>query len=360
MKLEKDKPLSPLTTFRVGGSAKYFVEVSSERELQEALVFAHEKNVPVFILGGGSNIIIHDNGFSGVVIKNAIKGFEASVEKDAVSVTAGAGESWDSVVQRCVEKNWAGIENLSAVPGTVGAAPIQNIGCYGASFEEVADTVWAIEMATGKVREFSKEECQFEYRESFFKKAGVDAYCVTKVRMRLQKNGAANISYRDLTKYFAGRGKTPTISEVRQALIEIRTRKGMTILPGLPSYFSAGSFFKNPIVPQAEMEKIEKVAATRPDIMKRWTPWNWPQPDGRVKLSAAFLLEYTPFVKGYVRGGVGISPKHTLALINLGKADAAELVALGRDIQQNVQDLFGVLLEAEVRFVGFPEYPLLK
>jgi UDP-N-acetylmuramate dehydrogenase len=359
MMLEENKPLARLTTFKVGGAARYFATVSSESELQEVLEVAREKKLPVFVLGGGSNIIVHDSGFPGLVIKNEIKGFETSAGEDEVSVSAGAGEVWDSVVERCVANNWAGIENLSAVPGTVGAAPIQNIGCYGQSFEEVADTVRAVNLATGAPREFSKAECQFEYRESFFKKEGAEKYCVTQVRMKLRTDAVPNITYRDLAAYFAGK-KTPSLAEVRQVLIEIRSRKGMVILPGLPSFNSAGSFYKNPIVPQGMMKKVEEVAATRPEIMAKWTPWNWPQPDGRVKLSAAFLLEYTQFTKGYTRGTVGISPKHTLALINLGKATARDVTTLARDIQQNVLDLFGVLLEAEVRFVGFPEYPLLK
>lgn len=335
--------LAPLTTIGVGGRARYFVEVKSEDEVREALQFARGNGLPVFILGGGSNIVVSDDGFPGLVVRNDIKGFRGEIVGGKARARVGGGENWDEAVRRTVEAGWAGLENLSGIPGTVGAAPVQNIGAYGASVDRVLTEVRVIDMETLKETVLSRKECEFAYRESVFKRKP-GKFFITEVTFELVPGGEPDAaSYPDIQKYFADRAGKPTLSEMRLAIIEIRSRKGMVILPGHEAFRSVGSFFKNPVV---ERGAIERVNVSCPN------PWFWEQEDGKVKVSAACLVEQSGFAKGYKEGAVGISPKHPLSLINLGGASAREIAAFAKKIKTVVWDKFGIELEEEAQFVG--------
>lgn len=349
MIIQKNIPLAPLTTMKVGGPARYFAEVKSEDEVREALKFARGKNLPVFILGGGSNIVISDEGFPGLVIRNRIMGFESEAagglpaQAGEVRVRVGSGEDWDETVKRTVAAGWAGLQNLSGIPGTVGAVPVQNVGAYGASVDKVIVEVRAVSLEDGQPRIFSNPECRFRYRDSMFKSEEKGKFFITGVVFELAPGGGADVSaYPDLQKYFAGREDQPTLAEMRQAVIEIRSRKGMVILPGYEIFRSVGSFFKNPVVSRTEFEGMK---AGCPD------PWFWELPDGMVKVSAACLIEQSGFPKGYREGAVGISPKQPVALVNLGGATAKDVAAFARRIQDAVYGKFGASLVPEAEFV---------
>ncbi len=347
--IQKNVPLAPLTTIGVGGNAKYFIEVKSEDEAREALQFARGKDLPVFVLGGGSNIIVNDEGFPGLVIYNKIPGFESlpaqagEAAGGKVKIRVGAGEDWDETVRRTVEAGWAGLENLSGIPGTVGAAPVQNIGAYGASVDGVLTEVRGIDTETLKERTLNNKECEFAYRDSIFKRRP-GKFFITGATFELVPGGVADASaYPDVQLYFRDKLEPPTIAEMRRAIIEIRSRKGMVILPGYEKFQSAGSFFKNPVVAREAVERIEVSCSN---------PWFWEGKDGKAKISAACLIEQSGFPRGYADGKVGISPKQPLALINLGGASACEVAAFAEKIKAAVKDKFGIELEEETQFVG--------
>lgn len=348
MRIQENILLAPLTTFRIGGPAKYFVEIQNSAEAQQALRFARDGNLPVFILGGGSNILVSDAGFSGLVIRNNIRQLEVQNNGRRAVVRVGGGENWDEFVRWAVEMNLAGAENLAGIPGTVGAAPVQNIGAYGSEVGKIIASVSAIDIHSGLEREFAPAECAFGYRDSFFKSAAPGKFLITRVVFSLTPGGRPEVSsYPDLEKYFSGHSR-PTLTEIRRAVIEIRARKGMVILDGYETYSSAGSFFKNPVVTVKEFESLYR-------FFERDTSssWFWASGDGWVKISAARLIEASGFPRGHREGRVGISPKHSLAIINLGGATAAEVVNFVGKIKAAVEDKFGIRLEPEVQFVGF-------
>ncbi|MBX4186653.1 MAG: UDP-N-acetylmuramate dehydrogenase [Candidatus Doudnabacteria bacterium] len=339
MEIKARQPLSELTTFRIGGEASFFAEVQNDMELKEALGFAKSKNLKVFILGGGSNILISDHGFDGLVIRNQIKGLEIS---DDGFLTVGAGESWDRVVAETVAKNFAGIECLSGVPGTAGGAVVQNIGAYGQTIADSVVEVEAISIDSGEKKIFQKSECAFTYRNSIFKKIPSE-YVVTKLRLKLEANGKPNISYAHVQKHFSNK-PNPTLADLRDFIIKLRASKGYLIMPGFECYQTAGSYFKNPVVSREIFEKLKPTLGV-PELNRYWE-----MPNG-VKIAAAFLMQEAGFAKGYKAGSVGISPKHSLSLINLGNAQASDIQSLAEQIKQAVQEKFGVKLEEEILFV---------
>ncbi len=379
LEIKENVSLAPYTTYKVGGPARYFATVTLIDELTHALTWAKEKKQPVFILGGGSNTLISDEGWPGLALEIQLRGVRAKKidgsEKisDMVELSAAAGEAWDGLVRRAVTEGWTGIECLSGIPGSVGGALVQNIGAYGQTLQDVVVSCRCVEVATGQEHIFMQADCGFGYRDSRFKTRDAGKYLITEITLRLQggnstapKNAVlTKTPYKDhrfnLGKIFEGRTTPPTLSEVRDAILDIREKKGMVMLPGRFSLQSAGSIFKNPMVTKSEFEKIMHAADQDPEKKKKLMPWYWEQPDGRVKISAAFLLEYTPFSKGFVRGAVGVSPRHSLSLITLKPtAKAAELATLAQDMQQAVKDIFGLVLEPEIKLVGFSSYPLLK
>lgn len=337
--------LAPYTTLRIGGIARYFADIDHEEQLREALHFAQSHKLPTFVLGSGSNVLIADSGFAGVILHPVNKGIIFHKPKNgAALVTVAAGEDWDKFVQQCVARDLAGVECLSGIPGLVGATPIQNVGAYGQEVSETIVSVRAFDRQEDRVVEMTNEECHFSYRASLFNTTARDRYFVLAVTYKLQPHGAPTLHYADLQKYFAGHPQPPSLPEVREAVMAIRKHKGMVIVPNDPDCQSAGSFFKNPIVAP---EKLAQVEAAASEFVPRF-----PGANGQVKIPAAWLLEQAGFRKGYEQGRVGISSKHTLALINRSNATARELVALVGQIQQQVQTRFGISLVPEPVWVG--------
>jgi UDP-N-acetylmuramate dehydrogenase len=345
MNLQENVPLAPLTTFKVGGPARYFAEVKTRTEVSEAVDFAGSKGLPLFVLGGGSNLVISDAGWPGLVLRVAIGGIE---EQGNGVFEVGAGEEWDKFVASAVARNCAGVECLSGIPGSVGGTPVQNVGAYGQEVSETIDSVLALDLKDGQLHEFCNDACGFSYRASIFNTTERGRYIIVRVTYKLVPGGEPKIQYADLKKHFAGRSKTPPLADTRHAVRQIRAAKGMLITAGDEDCRSAGSFFKNPILSQRAYDDLVKLAAKK-DLQ---VP-SYPSSGSLVKVSAAWLVEQSGFSKGYRSGNVGLSRKHALAIVNLGEATAADVVALKEHIQERVKDIWGIGLHPEPVFVGF-------
>ncbi len=332
---QTDVPLAGLTTLGVGGPARLYAEVRDVASLKALLETA--KDLPVYFLGEGSNMLVADAGFDGLVVRYLEDSY--SVEGDLLTV--GAGMVWDRLVARTVAEGRAGLECLSGIPGLVGAAPMQNIGAYGQEVAEVLTAVRAVDRQTGEEVRFPKEECGFAYRTSHFKTDWRDRYVITAIELELKKGGAPLVKYADLRKRLP-QGATPSLQEVRALVLEIRASKSMVYNPADPNHRSAGSFFLNPIVPKALADAIQ--VADMPV---------YPAPAGQVKLSAAWLMERAGFPKGYVKGRAGLSTNHVLAVINRGGATAAEILELAAEVRARVHERFGVELHQEPNLLGF-------
>jgi UDP-N-acetylmuramate dehydrogenase len=349
MNIRENIPLAPLTTFRVGGPARHYVEARSSEEVLQAVNTARAHNWRLFILGGGSNLVVADTGFPGLVLRIAITGIDDRMEDGKRIFEVGAGEDWDKLVAHAVARDCAGVECLSGIPGTVGGTPVQNVGAYG---QEVADTISEVQvfdMQRGVIRDICAEACGFGYRTSIFNTSERGRFVVLKVSYALVPGGVPTLEYADLKKHFAAHAGLPTLAEMREAVRQIRHSKAMLIVEGDPDCRSAGSFFKNPIVDAVTDGRIQQLAAER-----SLTPPRFATPEG-TKLSAAWLVEQSGMKKGYTKGAVGISSKHTLAIVNRGGAQAAEIVALKNEIQQRVRDAWGIELHPEPVFVGFDD-----
>ena len=350
MLVQENIPLAPLTTFRIGGPARFFVEAKSRGEVKEAVDFARARNLPLFILGGGSNLVISDAGWPGLVLKIAITGIErqpAEVDGKAI-FDVGVGESWDDFVSTAVAANCGGVECLSGIPGSVGGTPVQNVGAYG---QEVSDTIESVEvfdLKDSQIRELCHEACGFAYRSSIFNTTERGRFIILRVMYALTPDAAPHLAYVDLKRYFEGHATPPTLAEIREAVRQIRARKGMLIVEGDPDCRSAGSFFKNPIVTEHQAASVALAAGADPP---RFTAR--PDHPGSVKLPAAWLIEKAGFAKGYSLGRAAISAKHTLAIVNLGGATAAEILALADKIGSAVSGRFGIQLEMEPVMLGF-------
>jgi len=341
MNIKKDVLLSPMTTFRVGGKADYFCEVKNIKELDQALLFAREKNLPFFVLGGGSNILVSDDGFPGLVIKmNLIGRSFDNLDNKKVRLEAWAGETWDDVVQEVVDRELYGIENLSAIPGTVGATPIQNIGAYG---EEVKNTIaWVLVFDTekNKLIKLNNEECQFGYRHSLFKTKEGKNLIVLKVAYDLLKYGSFKIDYAGVKEYLVSNDvHNLDIKMVREAIVNIRKNK----LPNLEMLGTAGSFFKNPIIPK---DKSRRLRFLFPDMPLYYFNSEYD------KTSAAWLLDKVGKWNGVFKEDVGVYEKQPVVIVNRGKAKARDIFMLAREIVLDIEDKTGILLEFEVNTVG--------
>ena len=350
MLLQENVALAPFTTFRLGGPARFFVEAASAGEVEEAVAFARSKSLPLFILGGGSNLLVADSGWPGLVLKVAIAGIDCtSPDKDGKTVfDVGAGESWDRFVSHAVVAQCAGVECLSGIPGSVGGTPVQNVGAYGQEVSETIESVQALDLKDGQVRELCNEACGFAYRSSIFNTSERGRFVILRVSYALTLGGAPRLSYADLKRHFEGRETTPDLAETREAVRHIRALKGMLIVAGDPDCQSAGSFFKNPVISPGEHEALSKRAAA-----KGLTLPSYPALEKSKKISAAWLVEHSGFKRGYGFGRVGISSKHALAIVNRGGASAAEVLALKEQIEQRVEEIWGVRLEPEPVMVGF-------
>ncbi|HEY8460605.1 MAG TPA: UDP-N-acetylmuramate dehydrogenase [Blastocatellia bacterium] len=343
--IQENIPLSPLTTLRIGGPARFFAEARDEEEMLEAFSFAERRSLPLFILGGGSNALVADEGFPGLVLHMALKGVTWRDEGDRVIGAARAGEDWDGFVSQCVERDLAGVECLSGIPGSVGGTPVQNVGAYGQEVSETIISVRAFDRLAGEFTELSNEQCRFSYRASVFNGTARGRYIVTEVSYALIPHGEPAIRYPDLENFFSNVSARPSLGLAREAVRGIRARKAMLITPGDPDCRSAGSFFKNPVVTADEFDRIKEAGAEH-------VP-NFPAGDGGFKVPAAWLIERAGFHKGYNRGAVGISSRHTLAIVNRGGATARDVIGLMKEIQERVAEKFGVALMPEPVFVGF-------
>jgi UDP-N-acetylmuramate dehydrogenase len=346
-RLQQSVPLAPLTTLGIGGPAKSFVRAESIDEIRDVMAWAGARREPLFILGGGSNVLIADEGFDGVVLQIDLRGMMVRDESaEAATVHVAAGERWDEFVAFAVDHGWAGIECLSGIPGLTGATPIQNVGAYGQEVSETIIGVEAVERDTGRVVTLANRDCGFGYRQSVFKNAAKDRYIVAGVTFRLRPQGAVTIKYPELEKYLGEHDlDAHDLRQVRDAVIAIRKRKGMVLDPSDPDTRSDGSFFMNPVLTPAQFHEFLRRAATK-DVP------HFPSGD-QIKLSAAWLIEHAGFHKGFVYGNVGLSTKHTLAVINRGGGTAREVVELVGMIQGRVRETFGVEIQPEPNFVGF-------
>jgi len=348
--LQENVALAPLTTFRIGGPARFFVEAATAGEVQEAAAFAHAQDLPLFVLGGGSNLLVSDSGWPGLVLKVATAGIEQRSGHDHegnVLFDVGAGESWDRFVSHAVMAECAGVECLSGIPGSVGGTPVQNVGAYGQEVSQTIESVEVLDLQSGQARELCREACGFSYRSSIFNTTERGRFIILRVTYALAPGGEAHIEYADLKRHFAGRESRPNLAETREAVRHIRALKGMLIVPGDPDCQSAGSFFKNPILTEAQQEDLRARA-----LAKGLSVPSYPALEQARKVSAAWLVEKSGFARGYGFGHVGISSKHALAIVNRGGASAAEVLVLKEQIQQRVEELWGVRLEPEPVLVG--------
>ena len=336
-------PLAPYTTFQIGGPARWFAEAASEDDVAAGVTFAGEHQLPLFILGGGSNLLVSDAGFPGLVLRIALQGIASKQENGLLTVSAAAGEDWDGLVAYAVAANAAGVECLSGIPGTVGGTPVQNVGAYGQEVSQTIVTVRAFDRKTLRFMDLAAADCGFSYRRSIFNSTQRERYVVSRVDYALRKDAPANIVYADLTRHFAARnGATPTLEEVRDAVRSIRARKGMLLVSGDADCRSAGSFFKNPVVPVTVLDSLSQELGVEKGSIPAY-----PAREGEVKLSAAWLIERAGYQKGFSLGNAGISSRHTLALINRGGASAAEVVALRDKVTDTIDSRFGIRLEPE-------------
>jgi UDP-N-acetylmuramate dehydrogenase len=342
MHFEEHVRLARFTTLGVGGEAHWFARAVTEADVADAVAFAQDRQVPLFVLGGGSNLLISDEGFPGLVLQMGI----ASVERVDDVMHVGAGVLWDAFVQQTVNAGLQGIECLAGIPGTVGGTPVQNVGAYGQEVSETIVSVRCFDTTTSQYVELSNAECGFAYRTSQFNTTERGRYIVTRVDFRLHESGVPCLKYADLKKLFEGK-TAPLLAGVAEAVRTIRRGKGMVVDAGDPNSRSAGSFFRNPIVGEELLLKVSEAAGISVDAVP-----HWPAGEGLIKLPAAWLLEQAGFVRGYAMGRAGISSRHTLAVINRGDATAADIIALRERIIETVRLKFGIELEQEPVSVG--------
>jgi UDP-N-acetylmuramate dehydrogenase len=341
IRIQEAVPLAPYTTFRIGGPARYFCEITKESGLIEAVKFASQHNLHIFVLGGGSNLLVSDSGFDGLVLHIAIDSpIQTTPNGSLLDYNVTAGTDWDAFVVQVCEQGISGVECLAGIPGSVGGTPVQNVGAYG---QEVADTIVNVrvfDLETDAFVDLPRDQCGFAYRRSIFNSTCRNRYIVTAVTFRFDPTAKPKLTYADLTRHFVGQSPSPI--DVYHAVRAIRHGKGMLIVEGEDDCRSAGSFFKNPIVDDAALVEI---AATL-NISQEAIP-HWQAGSGLAKLSAAWLLEQAGFPKGFTLGNGGISSRHTLALINRGNATAEDIVNLRNTIQREVKSRFNIELEQE-------------
>jgi UDP-N-acetylmuramate dehydrogenase len=332
----------------VGGPARFFVEAPDEDTVAEAVRWAARHGLPLRVLGGGSNLVVADAGVEGLVLRLASRGVQAREVDGAVELDAAAGEPWDDLVRLAVERGWAGLECLSGIPGLVGGTPIQNVGAYGQEVSETVVAVRALDRVSGQVVTLDRAACRFAYRQSLFKRDLPERYVVLSVRYRLRPGGAPAVRYAELQRHLeAGGPGPPSLARVRDSVLAIRRSKSMVLDPGDDNRRSCGSFFLNPVVAPPDAARI---AATAGDpAMPRW-----PEPDGRVKLSAAWLIQRAGFARGQTDGPVGLSTRHALAIVAHEGARARDVVAFARRLRAGVEAAFGLTLVPEPVFWGFP------
>jgi len=347
--IQSDVPLAPLCTLGVGGAARHYVVTRDATHAASAVAWARERSLPLFLLGGGSNVVISDEGHPGLVVHLDLRGVSAVEEGGTVVVTAASGEEWDPLVAHCVARGWAGIECLSGIPGRVGATPIQNVGAYGQDVAETVERVDCIDLTTGAAVSLAGAECGFAYRDSRFKRADTGRFLITSVSFRLRPGGSPAVRYAELERTLRESGlAAPGLTDVRDTVIALRRRKSMVIERGDENRRSVGSFFMNPTLAADDAERVRaqveaRDAATMPAF---------PAGPDRVKLSAAWLIERAGLTRGHGEGAVGLSTRHTLAIVNRGGATARQVVEFARMVRDRVHDRFRVALRPEPVFVN--------
>jgi UDP-N-acetylmuramate dehydrogenase len=351
---EHDVPLAPLTTMRVGGPAARLVTATTTDELVDAVREVDDADEPLLLLSGGSNVVLPDAGFAGTVVRVATTGIEplSADGCGGAMVRVASGEVWDEVVARAVAEGWAGVEALSGIPGLAGSTPVQNVGAYG---QEVAQTIAQVrtwDRREQRVETFAGPDCQFTYRQSRFK--GSSRWVVLDVLFQFEVADLSTpITYADLARGLGVElGARVPLADTREAVLEQRRRRGMVLDPGDHDTWSCGSFFTNPIITPGEFDQLAERVAERVGFDGP-TPPRWPEAGGRVKTSAAWLIDHAGFAKGHgLPGPAALSTKHTLAVTNRGGATAADVIALAREVRDGVEDAFGVRLVNEPVIVG--------
>lgn len=341
MNILKNIPLAPYTTFKIGGSAKYFCVIKNEGEIVEAVQFAQKEKIPYFILGGGSNLLVSDNGFNGLVLKIEIDGIEKLPNKDSdneIFIKAGAGVIWDKFVDFAVSNEFFGVENLSSIPGTVGASAVQNIGAYGSEASQAVSSVRVLDTESMEFTDLEARACLFGYRDSIFKKEK-GRYVISNITFKLHRHGVLMMDYKDVREFFDKSDiVSPTIKDLRKAIIEIRASK----LPDWSKWGTAGSFFKNPVIEQKHFDTLK---AKYPDLP------GFPEEDGRVKVSLGWILDKICNAKGMKNGKARIYEKQALVVVAENGATAKEVVELSNKIINMVKENTGIVIEAEVEWV---------
>jgi UDP-N-acetylmuramate dehydrogenase len=360
LRVAEEVPLAPLTTLELGGRARFFVEARDEETIGEAMAFGQRRGLPVFVLGGGSNLVVPDAGYPGLVLRVATRGIQHRSEGERALCEVAAGEPWDAVVADCVSRGLAGLECLSGIPGSAGATPIQNVGAYG---QEVAETIHSVRVlerraaaggaaaggAAAGVRELAPEDCAFSYRDSAFKR-DPQRHVVLAVTFALHSGGPPTVRYPELAAALAG--EAADLARVRQTVLALRRRKSMVIDPADPNRRSVGSFFTNPIVGNAKADAVVARALAAGVAAEAGQVPRFPAGPGRSKLAAGWLIERAGIARGLRRGAVGVSTAHALALVHHGRGRTTELLALAREVRAAVEARFGVWLTPEPVILG--------
>ncbi|MBL4676248.1 MAG: UDP-N-acetylmuramate dehydrogenase [Mucilaginibacter sp.] len=337
LQIQENVSLKNFNTFGIDVNARYFAEINHEADLAELFADPQWQQMQRLILGGGSNMLLVNN-FEGLVIRLNIRGIEHRISQEDVYVEAGAGEVWNDLVNYCVARGYAGMENLSLIPGSVGASPIQNIGAYGVELKDVFESCRAFEIATGELRTFTHADCKFGYRESVFKAELAGQFIITSVKFKLSLTANLNLKYGAIEQELTNRGiEVPTIKDVSQVVSHIRVSK----LPDPSTIGNAGSFFKNPVI---TLREFEPILANHPDVV------NYPAPDNMVKLAAGWLIEQCGW-KGKQVGHTGTWKNQALVLVNHGGATGEEVYSFSSQIIDSVYVKFGVTLQREVNIV---------
>ena len=343
--IQSGVPLAPLSSLRVGGPARWFTVASSPADVASAHAWSAARRVPMVVLGGGTNAVIADAGLEALVVAVQPRGLSVVEDREALAVTAAAGEPWDAVVEASVARGGAGLECLSGIPGLTGGTPIQNVGAYGQDVSGVIADVTAFDTANGVTVTIPAAECGFAYRASRFKGSDAGRFVVCAVRFRLQKRPPTT-AYAEVASALAREGVThPSVADVRAAVLAVRRRKAMVIDASDPDTRSVGSFFTNPVLSAGDAESVAVRAGAAPPV--------FPQAGGQVKVPAAWLIERAGYAKGTREGAVGLSSKHTLAIVTRDGATAADVIRFACRVAQRVEARFGVRLRPEPVLLGF-------
>lgn len=358
LQIQESVPLKPLTTFKIGGPARFFAEAASAEDICEAIDFARARRAPVFVIGGGSNILVSDAGLNGLVIHPVNLGISANAGEDEfISVRVGAGESWDRLVEHAVANNWRGIENLSHIPGSAGAAVVQNIGAYGQQLGDTLASVEAMELNGGAVQTFTAAECGLGYRRSIFNSSQRGSYVILSLTLRLSRAAAPRLEYPDVKAWFEERGvAAPSLAEIRSAITAIRDSKFP--FPRTEVGGNAGSFFKNVSLSEARFRALERrVLENFGGPAVEWLREIRHRFPGNPRIPTAYLISLCG-LKGARVGGASVSERQPLVLLNMGGASASDVLGLVRRVRRTVWQRTGIRIDVEPELVGFEENEL--